>query len=507
MAARRFITAELTVDGPDPRPAGRASRASCALLIIAAVGATAGLAHAAETAVAYPRDLRSETALKITAPFTVAAVGDIIMPQPLHPDDPLLQAVTAGLRDADVAFANMESSLVDFRSFVGPVGGTLAPLEVGESIRALGIDLMSRANNHTFDGGLAGMLSTDEALDRLGIVHAGTGRDLQTARNARFLATPKGRVGLVSLFALEDTGNFGPTYAGSVATYRHGPLAGAPGVNPLHLTTYHVITPSQLQSLREIAGAAYGERERAAVTTADGVERFRFFDAWYEAGAHAGALRYEMNPGDERDILESIRNGKINADFLIAAIHSHQTPRYCGNCQGGGAGSGMKEGVDHYPPDFLVRLAHASIDHGADMFVTHGVHALAGVEIYHGKPIFYGLSNFVFQFAVQLGASYDVMANYRRMSALQEPATQEAVLATSRFIDGRLLEVRLYPVDLGGMRRPLSRMGIPATPSPQDARRILAALQDYSRPFGTHIAIEGNVGVIRVTADGPGAAP
>jgi poly-gamma-glutamate capsule biosynthesis protein CapA/YwtB (metallophosphatase superfamily) len=48
---------------------------------------------------------------------------------------------------------------------------------------------MSRANNHAFDGGVMGMISTDEALDKLGIAQAGTGRNLQEARAARLAST------------------------------------------------------------------------------------------------------------------------------------------------------------------------------------------------------------------------------------------------------------------------------------------------------------------------------
>ena len=66
----------------------------------------------------------------------------------------------------------------------------------------------------------------------------------------------------------------------------------------------------------------------------------------------------------------------------------------------------------------------------------------------------------------------------------------------------------MYPVDLGGAegpnRRPWSRTDVPMTPSPQLAREILAEIQEYSRPFGTEIAIEVDelsrvVGVIRVS--------
>jgi len=124
------------------------------------------------------------------------------------------------------------------------------------------------------------------------------------------------------------------------------------------------------------------------------------------------------------------------------------------------------------------------------------------VEIYKGKPIFYDVSNFVFQFGLQFGRGYDILDNERHMSGLENPASEITVLATSHYDHGKLTEVRLYPADLGGARRPISRMGIPLTPPPAEAQAILRDMQQYSRPFGTKIAIENNVGVIRVRNDG-----
>lgn len=479
----------------------RSGKAAAAMLGPLAWAVPIGLCGLAAAAAGEPpmRTAASETMAKISAPFTVATVGDIIMPLPVNRSDPRFMALVAKIRQADVGFANMESSLADFASFEGPVTGTVAPLETGKAIKAMGINLMSRANNHTFDGGLAGMVSTDAALDRLGIAHAGTGRNLQDARAAKFLETAKGRVGLVGMFSIEDVGNFGPAYARTEASLLNGTLGGAAGINPLHLIAYHVVSAGQLAQLQSIA-VVYGPRAGAVTKGPAGEDRFRFFDEWFEAGADPGTLHYVMDPSDEKANLDSIQNGKIRADFLIATIHAHQTPQYCGNCAAGGAGSGMKEASGHFPPDFLVKLAHDSIDEGADMFVTHGVHALAGVEIYHGRPIFYGLSNFVFQFGLQAGASDDALANYAKMAALDDPATQEAVLATSHYEGGKLVEVRLYPADLGGRSRPLSRMGIPELPDAATAVRILSELQLYSKPFGTRIEIRDGIGIIRVGA-------
>jgi poly-gamma-glutamate synthesis protein (capsule biosynthesis protein) len=442
------------------------------------------------------RDVKAETATKISESFTVAAVGDLYMPQPLHSGDPRFQQLLDRIRKADAGFANMEGNLIDFRHFEGPVDRVLAPIEAGDSIKAMGITLVSHANNQTFNGGLEGMKSTDAALDKLGIVHAGTGRNLQEAREAQYLETPKGRVGLVATFSMDDWSNYGPNFAYAAATYRNGNLGGAPGLNPLHLTAYRVVSREQLHTLGQMAGDIYAAASDAP-PQGGAPERIRFFNEGYEAGTDVGGVHYDMNAGDRKDILESIRNGKVTADFLIASLHSHHTTTYKGLGFGG---------IDHKAPDFMIQLAHDSIDNGADMFIAHGVHALGGVEIYKGKPIFYGLSSFIFQPALQRGPSYDVMANERAIARFEGPETLDALLTTSRFEGGRLVEVRLYPIDRGRAGRPISQMGIPLSASPAEAQRILKAVQEYSRPYGTTITIEDNVGVIRVGTDAMGTA-
>ena len=48
----------------------------------------------------------------------------------------------------------------------------------------MGIRIVNRANNHTGDNGDEGMFETNALLDEVGIVHAGTGRSLEEARDA-----------------------------------------------------------------------------------------------------------------------------------------------------------------------------------------------------------------------------------------------------------------------------------------------------------------------------------
>src|SRR5262249_42131941 len=87
-----------------------------------------------------------------------------------------------------------------------------------------------------------------------------------------------------------------------------------------------------------------------------------------------------------------------------------------------------------------------------------------------------------------------------------EPINYESAIALSRFDKGQLQEVRVYPV-WGRHDGPLSRRGLPTTAPPEIARRILTRLQSLSEPFGTTIAIEGNIGVIRPAARTSTSAP
>jgi poly-gamma-glutamate synthesis protein (capsule biosynthesis protein) len=46
--------------------------------------------------------------------------------------------------------------------------------------------------------------------------------------------------------------------------------------------------------------------------------------------------------------------------------------------------------------DFQVEIAHAAIDSGADVVMAHAEHYPLAIEVYKGKPIYYGLGSFCF---------------------------------------------------------------------------------------------------------------
>ena len=446
-----------------------------------------------------PRD----AAMTIPGDFTFASVGDLIIRRPASQlADEGVQAALRLIRDADLAVGNLEGSLSNFRTFDGPMNNFMGTHEVAADLKLMGFDMMNRANNHLFDSESEGMFATNALLDEAGIAHAGTGRNLDEAAAPVFLELPQGRVALVGMHT--------PTFVVDqrlAATHREGNLGGRPGLNMLHLSEAIVVTPDQLASLRrvrdELLEHSTNYDNPRPVSGNEPSDRLRFFgsssgreDPIYRAarpGETPGTLDFSMNRNDLTRILRSIRNAKQYADFVIATMHAHQSQSVLERMH-----------FSTRPPDFYVELAHQAIDAGADAFVGHGVQTLRGVEIYNGKPIFYGLGEFFreaqWTLPVQFGITDASPGSTRQAFARNFGGTSqslESVVAVSRYEDGQLAEVRLYPTELG-VDRPDSRLGIPRIAPPEIGRRILERLQRLSRELGTTIDIEGNVGVIRV---------
>jgi poly-gamma-glutamate synthesis protein (capsule biosynthesis protein) len=338
------------------------------------------------------------------------------------------------------------------------------------------------------------MLATNELLEQAGLAYVGSGKNLEDARAAHFVDTPKGRFGMVGMTTL----GFNPQ-ANASATYRIGNTGGKPGVNGVNLTRYEVVSADQMAALKKVRDAVYQHRTEyanavEAVSPNESGERLDLFGQRYKVGDRPGAYAYDMNAEDLREILRSVRNGKQYADFMIATIHTHDLNS-----------SLVKAHHGEEPPDFVIELAHKAIDNGADAWVGHGMHLLRGIEIYKDKPIFYGLGEFFRQMDWTIypnrpdGDMTEAELAARNWGPLIGTAINyDSVLTQSKFDKGRLQEIRLYPI-VGGYDGPVSKRGIPKMAAGADARRILEKLQALSKPLGTNIAIEGAVGVIRVS--------
>lgn len=440
----------------------------------------------------YQRDLTRELANKMKGTYVVAAVGDVLMQEPMGKMiSPEIQRI---LREADTTIGNKEHYVVDSRNWPHGHGNNWAPKELAQDLADLGFDFLAPGEG---DGGVEGMKSSAHWYDKAGIKIAGQGPNLSTARMPVFQQLEKGRVAVVSAFPVPDRG------AGSeaiVATNRNGNNGEDRfGLNPLRLTVWHVVTAPMLQQLKAMKDAIMARSNepdvaRPIALIPDPPDRVTLFaDQRYLAGAKPGEYHYEMNRSDLEAQILATRNAKEYADFAMFTMHVHQN-----------RSAFQAYSQDHYPVNYVKELAHTLVENGMDMYVGHGNHTMQGIEIYKGRPIFYNLGNFaVHRFGADDSGIGTMTAIERQEGGdewLQQYINLVAYVATSKYVDGVLEEIRIYPVDLGVDRanRPWSKMSVPMTPSPELATRILADVQKYSEPFGTKISVENGVGVIRV---------
>lgn len=420
---------------------------------------------------------------KLTAQtFTMALTGDAIITRKLSAyDEPEFLDMIGLLRDADVAFTNLEVLLHDYEPYPAhESGGTWmrADPDLIDELVWAGFDMVSLANNHTGDYGVEGMRLTAGYVDRAGLLHAGVGESLTEAREARFLEISGSRVALVSVAStFTDHSRAGRT---------RGDMPARPGLSPLRYESARIVTADQMQRLQDLL-SDLGIRTRLQN------ERARVLGTWFEIGNEPG-VRTTPDQEDLEQMAAVVNNASRLSQYTVVSLHGHESSGSLSN-----------------PADFMVTFARAMIDAGADVVVGHGPHVLRGIEIYGGKPIFYSLGDFMFQNETLLRLPdenyepYDLeidshVADFNDarydMDRRGFPANREiweSVIAMPQWEGDELVALTLHPIDLG-FGTPSWERGRPKLADVQLARKIIDDLVSRSARFGTEIAFERGVG-------------
>jgi poly-gamma-glutamate capsule biosynthesis protein CapA/YwtB (metallophosphatase superfamily) len=426
--------------------------------------------------------------------FSFAAGGDLIGPNQTlaGAPDPKLQAVARHFREADLGFANLEGSLFDLGTFPGwqaaESGGgyPIAPAAVAKDLRSLGITVVSKANNHATDWGTEGLVATLDSLRAAAVAEAGAGMTLAQARAPAYLKTRNG------IAALVDTASTFPpmSVACPPPNARYGPSArGCPGISALHVREVHLLPYRQFRQLRALLGGlrvtslqqSWSGELGSARAGRGGAPDLAVGDTVFR-GARARGLTWEMSPQDLHAVIDGIREARRHANFVLFSIHAHEITPYATPTQGDDDDTAR-------PASFEPILFHAAIDAGADAVVRNGPHVLGGIEIYKGRPIFYSLGSFFFQFGGT--RSYKVPGGALiRFS----DAWFQTVVPVTTYRNGKMSEIRLYPLAIESSHT--STDGRPRPAAPAEARDILTRLQKLSAPYGTRIRIVNGIGFI-----------
>lgn len=119
--------------------------------------------------------------------------------------------------------------------------------------------------------------------------------------------------------------------------------------------------------------------EHAALENSPGIATLKAHTAYQPTLPHKPGsppnVHTWADPTDLTELKQEIETLKQLADLVISSHHW-----------------GLKETVFEYQ----IEIAHAAIDAGADVVMGHGAHMPLPVEIYKGKPIFYGLAHLFF---------------------------------------------------------------------------------------------------------------
>ena len=152
---------------------------------------------------------------------------------------------------------------------------------------------------------------------------------------------------------------------------------------------------------------------------------------------------------------------------------------------------------DVTPPNDTIEYRSA-IDAGADVVLGHGPHVLRGIEIYKGKPIFYSLGNFIYQYRTPDKIPVDLIHQrdpeverptnvsvYDRRDSRQE---MESMMVRMTINKDKLKKIQLIPVTLDDEG---PQYGAPRLANTKRAKEIIALLQKLSAPYGTKIVDKG----------------
>jgi poly-gamma-glutamate capsule biosynthesis protein CapA/YwtB (metallophosphatase superfamily) len=311
---------------------------------------------------------------------------------------PAPMATLAPILDrADVVFTNFESAVKGSGCICAPTRGGVyqhgGGPEALDLLRAARVRLLALSNNHSWDFGTDGVLSTLDETRARSFVTAGTGPTMAAASAPAYLTVRGVTLALVSM-----------------ATVR-------------------------------ISDSAAATASRAGVNL----------------------LRLE-NATDWSRNLEAIHEARRHADVVLVYHH----------CQ------------TICTPEWQRSWAHAAIDAGGSLYVSHGEPTLAGVERYRGRPVLYDLGNFIFQTKTPPG---------RYTSDVWESVVAELSIGRDT-----VSELRFTPIVLAeGVAGDhfLETRGFPELADSVRGRAILERLEALSAKQGTVLVMERGVAVMR----------
>jgi poly-gamma-glutamate synthesis protein (capsule biosynthesis protein) len=189
---------------------------------------------------------------------------------------------------------------------------------------------------------------------------------------------------------------------------------------------------------------------------------------------------------DIKTMEDDVVLARRHTDVLLVSLHNHDVSH------------DRVYGIQNKTPENDHIMYRRAIDAGADMVIGSGPHVLRGIEIYKGKPIFYSLSDFIYQYRTpdkipvdlihQRDVEIDRPTNMSVWDRRDPEEIMEGVMLRMTVNDGTLKRIQLIPIAIDD-EGPL--YGVPRLLSDDRAKRTFDRLQKLSEPYGTKIVVKG----------------
>ncbi|WP_117194443.1 CapA family protein [Rhizobium terrae] len=381
-------------------------------------------------------------------PLTVAVTGQILIHGPLDLSGEEQREVMNFLK-ADVTFGNLEATVKTVGAWPTKTKTLhLASTEALASVRQLGFNAVTHANNHAFDLGPPGIASTRIAAEASGLKIAGSGANIDEAAVPVIIP---GQDKSLAIFSVD----LGPQPDINYASSDRG------GIAPLRMRRMVTVPSAEFETLKRIVGSL-GDDKRAAARAAVGYDlgerpELEVFGTSVAIGGEIGA-RWTADEKDRARLITGITAAKAAGHLAAVAIHGHHWD------------SNWKAS-----PDWLLDLCRGLIDDGADLILGTGAPVMQPVSFHRGRAIIPGLGNFVFH--TRRSATYDEKG---------VDVWRSAAIRLTLVNDGACEKLELLPI---AVARP-PKDGPPQGPVPLnggDAADIQARVLANLRPEDRHL--------------------
>ncbi len=193
-------------DASDPRERRRRWSRVVALVVTLVLGSLAAMPQAWANG-----DGWSDRGQRFPERFTMAFTGDVLVHSSVwaraaaYADAgerfdfrPMFAPLRTLLTVADVAICHLETPVSPNDANLSSFPVFNVPHEIVDAIAWAGYDGCSTASNHSLDQGLAGVRATIDALERVGLRHAGTASNARAAREVTLYHIGKARIAHLS---------------------------------------------------------------------------------------------------------------------------------------------------------------------------------------------------------------------------------------------------------------------------------------------------------------------